>query len=73
MLAEQAVAAPHAAYPARRDLDAGQRQFAGDPQGAVAGVGQAMVEDGLFDVLVDPVGVRGLRGPAILSSRPSAP
>ena len=58
MLAEQAVAAPHAAHPARRHLDAGQRQFAGDPQGAVTGVGQAVVEDGLLDVLADPLGMR---------------
>jgi hypothetical protein len=58
VLAEQAVAAPHAAHPARRHLNAGQRQFVGDPQGAVAGMGQAMVEDRLLDVLADPIGVR---------------
>lgn len=57
VLAKQAVAAPHAAHPARRDLDAAQRKFAGDPQGAGTGVGQAMGEDGLLDVLADPVGV----------------
>ena len=72
VLAEQPVAAPHAAHPGRRDLNAGQRQLAGDPQGAVTRMGQATVEDGLLDVLADPVGVR-VAGPAILSSRPSAP
>lgn len=61
VLAEQAVAAPHVVHPGRRDLDAGHRQLAGDPQSAVAGMGQAMVEDRLLDVLADPVGMRVAR------------
>src|SRR5262245_11912444 len=56
--AEQAVAAPDTPNPGRADLDAGQSQLIGDPQRAMAGMGQAMVEDRLLDVLPDPVGMR---------------
>ena len=56
--AEQAVAAPDTANPGRADLDAGQSQLIGDPEGAMARMGQAMVEDRLLDVLADPVGMR---------------
>lgn len=71
MPGEQAVALPDAAPAARGDLDAAQHQLLGDPHGAMAGVGQRVVEDRLLDRGADPVG--GARAPAIRSSSPSAP
>jgi hypothetical protein len=55
---QQAVAAPHPAHPAGGDLHAPQHQLLGDPQGAVAGMLQTVVEDGLLDLGRHPVGVR---------------
>lgn len=55
---QEVVAAPHPAHPAGRNLNALQHQFVGDPQGAVAGMGQGVVENRLFDLLGYPVRVR---------------
>ena len=45
VLGVPAVAAPYTAHPAQRDLDASQPQLADDPQSAVTGVGQAIVQE----------------------------
>jgi len=58
---QEVVAAPDPAHAARRDLDALQHQFVGDPQRAVAGVLQGVVENGPLDIPGYPVGVRPAR------------
>jgi len=57
MLGQQAVPAPHAAYAGRDHLQAFEHQLLGDAQGAVAGMGQAVLEDRLLDLGGHPVGV----------------
>src|SRR3546814_6672998 len=48
----------HPAHPAGGDLHAPQHLLLGNPQGTVAGMLQAVVEDGLLDLGRHPVGVR---------------
>jgi hypothetical protein len=58
MLGQEIVAAPDTPHPARRDLDAAQRQLVGDPHGAVAGMLQRVGQNRLLDLGRYPVGMR---------------
>ena len=60
VLGGQTMAAPDPAHPAGGDLNALQHQLLGDPEGAMGGMIQAVVQDRLLDRLRDPVGVRPL-------------
>jgi hypothetical protein len=59
VLGQQALALPDAAHAAGRHRDAAQHELLGDPERAVAGMGQRMIEDRLLDLGADPVRVRG--------------
>jgi hypothetical protein len=58
VLGEQAVALPDAAHAAGRDLQAAQHELLRNPQRAVAGMGERVVEHRLLDLGNHPVGVR---------------
>jgi hypothetical protein len=62
---QQAMALPHPADAAGRDLDALQLQFLLDPHRAVAGIHQRMVKHGLFDLRRDLARVRSAPGPSV--------
>ncbi len=50
VLGQQPVTLPDAAHAAGREVDAAQGEVLGDAHRAVAGLGQGVVEDGLFDL-----------------------
>ena len=58
VLGQQPVTLPDAADAAGGDLDAAQHQLLSDPQRAMAGMGERVVEDRLLDLGRHPVGVR---------------
>ena len=57
MAPEQVVTLPDAAHARLADLNALQAQLVGDELRTLGGMGQAEVEDDLFDLGRDPVGV----------------
>ncbi len=48
---------PHATHTARTDIDALQSQFLRDPQRAMSWSGEGVIEDGLFNLGSDPIGM----------------
>ncbi len=54
---EQVVALPHATHTARTDIDPLQSQFLSDPQRAMSWSGEGIIEDGLFNLGSDPIGM----------------
>jgi hypothetical protein len=54
---EQVVPLPHATHTARTDVDALQSQFLCDPLRAMSWSGEGVIEDGLFTLGRNPVGM----------------
>ncbi len=54
---EQVVPLPHATHTARTDIDPLQSQFLSDPQRAMSWSGEGIIEDGLFNLGSDPIGM----------------
>ena len=54
---EQVVPLPHATHTTRTNIDTLQSQFLGDPQRAMGWSGEGVIEDGLFNLGSDPVGM----------------
>ncbi len=48
---------PHATHTTRTDIDALQSQFLGDPQRAMSWSGEGVIEDGLFNLGSDQIGM----------------
>lgn len=48
---------PYATHPAGTDVDTLQSQFLGDPQRAMSWSGEGVIEDGLFNLGSDPIGM----------------
>ncbi len=54
---EQVVTLPHATHTARTDVDALQSQFLRDSQRAMSWSGEGVIEDGLFNLGRNPIGM----------------
>ncbi len=54
---EQVVTLPHATHTARTAIDALQSQFLRDPQQALSWSGEGVIEDGLFNLGRNPIGM----------------
>ncbi len=54
---EQVVPLPHATHSTGTDVDTMQSQFLGDPQWAMGWSGEGVIEDGLFNLGSDPIGM----------------
>ena len=54
---EQVVTLPHATHTTRTDIDALQSQFLGDPQRAMSWSGEGVIEDDLFNLGRNPIGM----------------